>query len=172
MSTPPEDLPEILTSCRFYLELSLNPSDGTPAVADAYFMDCKGFKSTQEVVEICETTAQVWGNDQSRHLSGRIVRTKIPGNTKINNITLRRGMTRSQTLWQWFNAVQSGGWAKQRRDGSLSIYDQAGTVQARFNFSQAWPVSYVVSDLSAGSNDIEIEEMELAVEVFVRVNGG
>lgn len=161
---PPDDLPEILTNCRFYLELSLNPSDGTPAAADAYFMDCKGFKNTQEVSEICEATAQVWGNAKAGH----VVRTKIPGNSKINNITLRRGMTRSQTLWQWFNDVQSGGWAKKRRDGSLSIYDQAGIVQARFNFSRAWPVSYVVSDLSAGSNDIEIEEMELAVEAFIR----
>jgi phage tail-like protein len=159
-----EKLPEILTSCRFYLELTL---EGKEEPVNAYFMDCKGFKHTQEVIEICEVTPQRWGSAKS----GQIVRTKVPGNTKTNNITLRRGMTQSPALWQWFESVQAGNWHKQRRDGSLSIYDQAGDVQARFVFQRAWPTSYVLSDLNASSADLEIEEMELVVEEFTRDYG-
>ncbi|HBE18366.1 MAG TPA: phage tail protein, partial [Cyanobacteria bacterium UBA11367] len=85
-----------------------------------------------------------------------------------NNITLRRGMTKSATLWKWFEAVQEGNWAKQRRDGSLTIYNQAANPQARFEFQGAWPVSYIVSDLSSSGTDLEIEEMEIAIEIFKR----
>lgn len=156
-----ENFPEILTSCRFYLELSL---DGSETPVDAYFMECKGFKRTQEIIEACEVTPQKWGNAKS----GLVVRSKIPGNVKTNNITLRRGMTRSTTLWKWFESVQTGNWAKQRRAGSLTIYDQQGIAQAIFQFQGAWLSGYSLSDFSAGSNDIEIEDLEMAIESFTR----
>jgi len=155
------DFPEVLTSCRFYIELKL---DNSQEPVDAYFMDCKGFKRNQEIVEFREVTPQPWGKAKS----GLVVCTKVPGNVKTNNITLRRGMTQSNTLWKWFEAVQLGNWAKQRQDGSLSIYDQSRDVQAKFVFYRAWPTSYVLSDLSASSNDVEIEELELAVEELIR----
>ena len=161
MSNLINNFPEILTNCRFYIELKL---EGSQEPVDAYFMDCKGFKQSQDVIEVCEVTPQRWGAAKF----GQVVRTKVPGNVKTNNITLRRGMTKSATLWKWFEAVQEGNWAKQRRDGSLSIYDQAGQPQAIFQFLGAWPVTYVVSDLSSGSGDLEIEEMEIAVEMFTR----
>jgi len=156
-----ENFPEILTSCRFYLELKL---EGSQEPVDAYFLECKGFKRNQEVIEACEVTAQQWGAAKS----GLVVRTKIPGNVKTNNVTLRRGMTRSTTLWKWFESVQRGNWAKQQRDGSLTVYNQQAVAQAVFQFQAAWPISYSLSDLNAGSNDIEIEEMELAVAAFTR----
>lgn len=158
MSSKP---PEIFTNSRFYIELKL---DGSSDSVDAYFMECKGFKRTQEVIEICEVTPRRWGQAKS----GQVVRTKVPGNVKTNNITLRWGMTKSTTLSKWFEATQEGNWARQLRDGSLIIYDQACQESAIFQFRGAWPVSYVVSDLSASATDIEIEEMEIAVEMFTR----
>jgi len=163
------NFPEILTTCRFYLELQL---DGSKDPVDAYFMECKGFKLTQEIIEVCEVTPQKWGKDGTA--SGRVVRTKVPGNVKTNNLILRRGLTCSTTIWNWFEAVQLGKWAekdaqkRQRRDGSLTIYDQGGNVQARFIFFRAWPTNYTLTDFNSAGNDIEIEEMELAVEDFIR----
>jgi phage tail-like protein len=155
------NFPELLINSRFYIELKLNDSQEP---VDAYFMECKGFKHSQEVIEVCEVTSQQWGKAKR----GYIVRTKVPGNVKTNNITLRRGMTQSNTLWKWFEAVQKGNWAEQRRDGSITIYDQAASPQARFQFQGAWPVSYIVSDLSSSGTDLEIEEMEIAIEKFTR----
>jgi phage tail-like protein len=155
------NFPEILTASRFYIELKL---DGSQDPVDAYFMECKGFKTTQDVVEVCEVTPQRWGKAKS----GQVVLTKVPGNVKTNNITLRRGLTKSTTLWQWFAAVQEGNWSQKRRDGSLTVYDQGGNPQAIFQFQGAWPISYIASDLSSSSNDLEIEEMEIAVEMFSR----
>jgi phage tail-like protein len=155
------DFPEILTTCRFYLELKL---DGSQEPVDAYFMDCKGFKRTQDVIEACEVTPQKWGKAKY----GQVVRTKVPGNVKSNNLTLRRGLTGSATFWKWFEAVQAGNWKEQRKSGSLTVYDQAGTMQARFEFQGAWPTSYTLTDLSASSNEVEIEEVEVAFEEFTR----
>jgi phage tail-like protein len=156
-----ENFPEILTSCRFYLQLSLMSS---PDPVDAYFMDCKGIKRTQEVIEICEATPQPWAAAKR----GQVVRTKVPGNVKSNNITLRRGLTCSKTLWKWFEDVQKGNWATQRQDVSLTVYDQSTTIQAIFVCSGAWPTSYTLTDFSSSSNDIQIEELELAFEDFTR----
>ncbi len=156
-------LPEMLTASRFYLELKL---DGSEEPVDAIFLECKGFKRSQEVVEFCEVTPQQWGSKPAK--VGRIVRTKIPGYAKTENIVLRRGMTNSLTLWKWFNAVEEGNWGQQLRDGSLVIYDQAGNEQARFEFRGAWPTRYTAMDVSANSSEIEIEELELAVEILRR----
>ncbi|MGB3191282.1 MAG: phage tail protein [Limnoraphis sp.] len=155
--------PELLTAARFYLELKL---EGSQEPVDATFLECRGFKRTQEVIEFCEVTPQQWGSKPAK--SGRVVRTKVPGNSKAENIILRRGMTNSKTLWKWFNAVEEGNWAKQLRDGSLVIYDQAGQEQARFEFRGAWPTRYSAMDVSASSSEIEIEELELAVETLTR----
>jgi phage tail-like protein len=153
---------ELLTNSRFYLELSL---DGSDESVDATFRDCKGFKNTQDIIEACEVTPQKWGQ-ASR---GAVVRTKIPGNIKYTNLILSRGLSSSKTLWNWFEAVQEGNWAKQRRDGSLNVYDQAGGLQARYEFSRAWPARYSIADVSAGGAELEIEEMEIAVEALKRV---
>ncbi|NJL20946.1 MAG: phage tail protein [Leptolyngbyaceae cyanobacterium SM1_3_5] len=160
--TQPPRFSELLTASRFYLELSLTGGNDT---ADATFLECRGFKRSQDVAEICEVAPQQWAKAKS----GRVIRTKVPGNTKTENIVLRRGMTNSMTLWNWFAQVEAGKWGEQLRDGSLVIYDQAGQEQARFNFQKAWPVRYTAADVSAKSTDIEIEELEIAVETFVRV---
>ncbi len=155
-------IPELLTSCRFYIELQL---DGSVDSIDGYFMECQGFKRTQDTIQISEVTPQVW----SKAKSGYIVSTQIPGNSKSSNLVLRRGMTSSMTLWNWLQSVEEGNWGQQRRDGSLTIYNQAAEAQARFEFKGAWPVSYNIADVKVSANELEIEEIELAVNEFKRV---
>ena len=156
---------EILTKSRFYLELKL---DGSQEPIDGYFMECQGFKRTQEIIEIAEVTPQTWGKNGTTKY-GRVVRTKIPGNPKSENITLRRGLTISMTFWQWFKAIEEGKWADQFRDGDLTIYDQGHVEAARFRFLQAWPTNYKIAEVKAGANDFEVEEIELAVDEFIRI---
>lgn len=153
---------EILTPHRFYLELKL---DNSNEPVDGIFLECQGLKRTQEAIEICEVTNNKWGTAKK----GQVVRTKIPGNVKSGNLTLRRGMTFSKTFWDWFQAVQDGKWASQRKNASLTIYDQAGKQQARFELAGAWPTSYKITDVNARSTEIEIEEVEVAFEEFKRV---
>ena len=155
MSKTAGQVPEILTAHRFYLGLTL---DGLKDNVDGFFLECQGFKRSQDAIEITEVTDK-----------GQVVRTKIPGNVKSGNITLKRGMTNSLAIWKWFEAVQEGKWANQRKNAALSIYDQAGQEQARFELAGAWPASYKIADVNARSSDIEIEEIEVAYEEFKRV---
>lgn len=154
---------EILSASRFYLELQL---DGSNEQVDGIFLECQGFQRTQEPIEICEVTPQQWGTNQQK---GQVVRTKLPSNVKSGNLTLRRGMTSSIALWNWFQAVQEGNWAKQRKNASLTIYNQQAEPQARFEMAGAWPAKYKLADVSARSTDVEIEEVEVAFEEFKRV---
>lgn len=163
MPTPASPF-EILTAHRFYLGLEL---DGSKDSVDGIFLECRGFQRTQEVIEVCEVTAQTWGaKSQSQ---GRVVRTKLPGNVKSGNLTLRRGMTLSTTFWAWFQQVQDGNWGKQRKDAALVIYDQSSQEIARFNLFRAWPTSYKITDVNARSSEIEVEELEIAYEEFARI---
>lgn len=156
---------EILTACKFYIELKL---DNSSDKVDGIFLECQGLKRTQDAIEICEVTSNKWGSENKN--KGAVIRTKIPGNVKSGNLTLKRGMTCSRTFWNWFEAVQEGKWANQRRNADLSIYDQASKVQARFRLGGAWPSSYKIADLSARATTIEIEEVEIAFEKFSRVD--
>ncbi|MDX2099282.1 MAG: phage tail protein [Leptolyngbyaceae cyanobacterium bins.59] len=159
----PEPFYEILTNSKYYLEVTLANSQDR---IDGYFMECQGFKRSQEIVSVCEVFPQPWGTEAKL---GRAVRTKLPGNSKSENIILKRGLCISDTLWLWFQAIEEGKWGKQRRDGDLTIYDQSATPRARFRFHRAWPTSYKITDLKASSSDFELEELELAVEEFYRV---
>ena len=154
---------EILTAHRFYLGLKLS---GSQEVVDGIFLECRGFQRTQEVIEICEVTSHAWGTKGTA--KGQVTRTKLPGNVKSGNLTLRRGMTFSKTFWNWFQQVQDGNWAKQRIDVDLTIYNQGAEAVAHFNCSRAWPTSYKMTDVSARSTEIEVEELEVAFEDFIR----
>jgi phage tail-like protein len=156
---------EILTNSRFYLEITLA---GSQEGIDGYFMDCQGFKRSQELISVCEVTPQKWGREDAK--VGRVLRTKLPGNSKSENIILKRGLCISDTLWRWFKAVEVGKWSEQRRDGDLTLYDQHSDAKARFRFFRAWPLSYKISELKASGAEFEIEELELAVEEFIRVD--
>ncbi len=157
-------LPEILTTSRFYVELKFTGST-TP---DAYFMECRGMKYSQDVIEVVEVTPQQWGKARR----GRVVRTKIPGNYQVSNLTLKRGMmTGSSALWNWMLNIQEGQWAAQRvGSGALTVYMQDGRQGAIFTFTNAWPVSYTVSDTNVGGNELAVEELELTVEDFKRTS--
>ncbi len=151
----------VLTASNFYLGLQL---DGSVDSVDAIFLECQGFNYTQELIEFCEVTPGRWG----QATKGKVVRTKLPGNAQSENLILRRGLTRSTALWKWFELVQEGNWVQQRKNALLTIYE-GGVPHARFEFTAAWPTSYRIADVKSNSQDVEIEEVEVAYERFRRV---
>lgn len=157
---------EYLTASRFYVELQLN---GSIDEVDGLFMECKGLKYYQDVIEFAESFPEGWGLNGKGSSVGRIHRSKIPGTEKIDNINLRRGTNASETLWRWIEAAQEGGWAEAQKDGSLTLYRQDGSIGARFDFEAAWPVSYNISDSMVTATDLTFEDLEIACESLRRV---
>ena len=156
------EIPEILTVSRFYIDLQLQNS---PEVSDGYFMECSGFKYSQELIEFKEVVPQKIGSKTI----GQVRTSKIPGNYTVDNITLKRGLNCSKTLWKWIEATQNRQWAKKSLNGSLVIYQQNGVEGARFNFFNAFPVSYAIAGVNVAGTDLAFEELELACENLVRV---
>lgn len=156
-------LPEVLANSKFYVELILD----NDSICDAFFQDCSGFKRTVETIEIAEVTPEKWGRSGNGY--GRVRRTKMPGNVKSDTITLKRGLMNSMNLWYWFKAIEEGDWHNQYRSGDIAIYNQGAWAEARFRFKGAWPVSYSIGELSSGGNELMIEELELCVDEFYRV---
>lgn len=121
------------------------------------FSECSGIGARRTV----ETFREGGVNDYA-HI--------IPGPVEYDHIVLKRGVTLSVELWNWFEAGKFD-YAIQRR--SLSIIQEAsgantGTggrgVIKTWNINRAFPVSWKLSDLNAGSSTLTVETLELAHE--------
>jgi phage tail-like protein len=95
---------------------------------------------------------------------------KLSGLTKYGNVTLKQGMTKSLELYQWHRQIVTGQLANSRKQVVIVVQDESGADEARFVVSQAWPIEYAVSDLSAQGNEVVIELLELANEGIERVS--
>ena len=121
--------------------------DGTPVAA---FSDVSGLTSEGEVAE--------YRTGMDLPLTAR----KLPGLRKFGPITLKRGMTRDATLWDWYRTVVTG--TTDRRNGSVILMDEARNDVLRWNFESAWPNKIEGPSLQASGNEVAIESVELIVE--------
>jgi phage tail-like protein len=155
---------DVLVTSRYYLELHTDKSDDR---IDGYFMECSGFERTQKIAELSQVTPLKWG---AKGVSiGQNVGVKVPIGSDSGNITLKRGLTLSKSMWNWFESIDDGNWFKQRRDADLTLYDEGGIERLRYRLTGAIPIRYKISDLSAGQGELAVEEIELAIDEFSRV---
>ncbi len=97
---------------------------------------------------------------------------KLSGLTKYGNVTLKHGLVvgaNALELFEWHRAVAAGQLVQNRRRVVIMVQDEAGQDQTRFVVSDAWPVKYETSPLSARANEVIIETLELANEGIERV---
>jgi phage tail-like protein len=138
---------ELYGAYNFLLEVTGITQDTKIVVGG--FKSVAGMDSETEIVEFKQ------GNDT-------IVRKK-PGRTTYANITLERGYTATDDLWEWRKNIEDG--KIDRRSGSVIILDQDGATEvARYNFYEAWPCKWYVPDMSADSSAMAIEKVEIACE--------
>jgi phage tail-like protein len=90
---------------------------------------------------------------------------KLPGRVHYGNLVLRRGVTQTTDLWDWWNTVREGQLV--RRNGVVSLLDLDRTEVRRWVFTAAWPCRYDVSPLAGQGEETVIETLELAIESFV-----
>lgn len=121
----------------------------------ARFTGCSGLSWSTEVVTV-----------QSTDLAGRVVTQKRPGRTSYDDIVLKRGLSSNSDLTDWYEGVKKG--SVERHNGSVVIYDPAGTETDRWNFEAGWPSRWSASDLDAGTDDMVIEELTITHEFLER----
>jgi phage tail-like protein len=93
---------------------------------------------------------------------------KIPGQHKYGEITLSRAYTGDDMLYNWRKQVIDGKVNDARRNGSIVAYDTEFNRVAKWDFENAWPSSWKVSDLDAGTNEAMTEELTLTHEGIVQ----
>jgi phage tail-like protein len=85
----------------------------------------------------------------------------------VSNLVLKRGMTDNKVLWNWYWNVIHG--IVDRKNVSILLLDEAGVEKVRWNFEQAYPVKWTGPDLRATSNEVAIENLELAHKGLMNV---
>jgi phage tail-like protein len=130
---------EAYPSCRFYVEI-----DG---IKEAVFTEVGGLE-----VETAYFDYEEGGNNGFVH--------RLPGRTKASNLTLKRGICRSNDFFKWHAEVRQGKIG--RRNISVVMYDVGGTELMRWNFIRAYPVKWSGPQLSASGATMAIETLELA----------
>lgn len=131
---------ESLASFRFYIDLK--------GVLAGWFSECTGLALQREVVEVREG-----GVNNFIH--------KLPGPIKQNNVTLKRGVTQSRELINWFASGLYDG-KVQYVNLSILMYDAGGNVVRQWNLENAYPVKVSGPDLKADGKAVAIESIEIA----------
>jgi phage tail-like protein len=93
---------------------------------------------------------------------------KLPGIRKSTNLTLKRGLTTSAALFNWFRAVVTGDRTLRKK---LKIVGkrQDGTAVVQWVLSNAWPIKFTGSNFDAKASEVAIDTLELTGEGIERV---
>ena len=124
-------------------------------VAEAAFSEVAIGETTTEAIDYREGT-------EPPHVR------KLPGMVKYGNITLKRGVTDSQVIYQWHKDILDGKIGDKRKSVTIVVIDEAGKDKARFVVSECWPTKYDPSDLNGKGNEVFIELLELVNEGIER----
>jgi phage tail-like protein len=130
---------EAYTNCRFYVKID--------ELTQAVFTEVSGLQ-----VETMVQDYEEGGNNGFVH--------RMPGRTKVSNLTLKRGITKSNEFFKWYAQIATG--TINRRNLSVIMYDTAGNELVRWNFIKAYPVKWVGPQFSADGKTMAIETLELA----------
>jgi phage tail-like protein len=128
-------------TCYFGVEI-----DG---IEEAVFRECSGLESEIEVLSYEEG-----GVNDHPH--------KLPGRAKFPNVILKRGVTDSKDLWEWFSGGIKG--KIERKTVHIILCNAKGEEVRRWTFDGAYPIKWTGPSLNANENTLAIETLELAHE--------
>lgn len=134
--------------CRFLVEI-----DGGGLIVGG-FSEVSGLSIETEI----ETIREGGANDTEY---------KFPKGTKYSNITLKHGVTDSNTLWKWYSDVTNG--KIKRRNITIFLLGPMGEKSLHWAFSDAYPIKWEGPSLNALSNAIAIETLVLVHQGFRRI---
>jgi phage tail-like protein len=130
---------EAYPTCRFYVKIG--------GIAQAVFTEVSGLQMETEVTEY-----QEGGENRFTH--------RLPGHTKMGNLTLKRGMAASNDFFAWYTKIARG--EIKRQNVTVVMYDVQGSELVRWDFLQAYPVKWIGPQLKASEAAMAIETLELA----------
>lgn len=128
-------------TCYFSVEIE--------GIQEAFFRECSGLESEIEVLPYEEG-----GVNDHPH--------KLPGRAKFPNVILKRGVTDSKDLWEWFSGGIQG--QIKRKTVHIILCNAKGEEVRRWTFDGAYPIKWTGPSLNSNENTVAIETLELAHE--------
>jgi len=145
---------------RFHVSFKSQPLGQDPgadvAVCRGAFSECSGLEATMDP-KVIKVGGVNYGAAQRA------------GPVTFATVVLKRGMSETRDLWNWFQKVAAGGYAS-RMQVEIEMRDQADQTVVRWLLRRALPVKFKAADLNAKGNEIGIEELHLAHEGLVLVS--
>lgn len=142
----------------FYFKLSFGNLKGK---AEAAFQEATGLQQDTEVEEVT-----CGGENRFKY--------KLPGIVKYGNLTLKRGfITSGSSLAQWCKDVLTGGLETPITTRTITVSllapgsSQPSTLVS-WNFYNAYPVKWGVSDFKSTENTYVVESIEFAYNNFTQ----
>ncbi len=123
-------------------------------IKEAAFTECSGLELATDVFEY-----QEGGLNEYSH--------KLPGRTKLSNVTLKRGFAKSNELYKWYFEMEKNlltpGKAITRQRVTITLHSTATKDELmRWTLNEAFPVKWVGPTFNAGEVAIAIETLEFA----------
>lgn len=137
----------------FNFSIEISKEGDASALCNAAFADCDGLEITMDVKTIRE------GGSNARAV-------RLTGAMTYGQLTLKRGMTASSDLWDWFAAVAID--PSIRASAEVVLLAANGSERARFVLDRCVPVKLKAPTLNAKDGAIAIEELQLAYESLTR----
>jgi phage tail-like protein len=132
----------------FLVDLGTGQTDGP----EAGFQECSGISTSVDVIEYRN------GNDKEN--SPR----KLTGLSRVSDVTLKRGIIGSLSLYNWINQIRNGEVAA-LRTVTIQLQNEDHTaVVMTWKLLRARIIKHTSGPLNAKGTDVAIEELVLAYE--------
>lgn len=144
----------------FNFQVVIRLPDRDQPLCAAAFAECSGLEMTAAV----KTIRQGGDNNRQIHLTGPV---------SYGQLSLKRGMTSSFDLWEWFDLVLRQGEQHLRAtcEVVMGASDRSGD-HASFVLAGCLPVKLAAPALNAKDGLVAIEEMQVAYELLTVGGGG
>jgi phage tail-like protein len=132
----------------------VNIGDRDPSSILGGFSDVSGLTTETKVAEYRN------GNEKENHVR------KVPGVHTVADVTLKRGLIKSDDLWRWISAVRTGG-PNAKREVSITLRDESGKDVQVWKLHGVVPLKYTGPTMAAkGGTDVAMEELVLSSEGY------
>lgn len=119
--------------------------------AEFVFQEVSGLSSETQVIEYRGGDSKVFST------------VKMPGIKKFSNVTLKRGIFKSDSsMWEKYNQIKMN--TIKREQITISLLDEAQKPAMSWLLTNAFPVKITVTDMKSDGNEIAVESIELAHE--------
>ncbi|WP_213955781.1 MULTISPECIES: phage tail protein [unclassified Variovorax] len=99
------------------------------------------------------------GNERENHVR------KVAGVHKVSDVTLKRGVINSKTLFDWIKQTRVAGPDAQRKSVTIKLLDEAQQPVQQWVLSNVIPMKYTGPTLAGkGGGDLALEEIVLSAE--------